>query len=76
MAENAVSTSTFPCPPGSKLDFHWGLGTEILLSEVGAASGQEQNAGCSFGTAQWLVQKSSSLSAAATMSSTQSVLQG
>ena len=51
MAEAVVSTAAYPCPPGSRLDFQWGFGRELLLADTSSSSTQQAES--SFGIAQW-----------------------
>lgn len=51
MAEAVVGTAVYPCPSGSRLDFQWGFGRELLLADTSSSSTQQAES--SFGMAQW-----------------------
>lgn len=52
MDETPVPSRIFPCRPGARIDFEWGLGTELLLTEA-STLGTEAQLDNGFGTAHW-----------------------
>ena len=52
MADASDTGGTFTCHSGSRIDFEWGLGSELLLAEARTSS-VEATVENAFGTVQW-----------------------
>lgn len=52
MVDAAVTTIVFPCREGCRVNFEWGLGKHLLLTEV-TPSGGDTHLDSGFGSAQW-----------------------
>lgn len=51
---DSLAMSVFSAFAGGELDFQWGIGREVLLTDVVPGVGREQEE-CAFGTARWQV---------------------
>lgn len=49
-----MAISGFPASAGGELDIQWGIGREVLLTDVVTGAGRETEE-CAFGTARWQV---------------------